>query len=171
MRAAHSNYRLGLGCAYRPWNHLRRARALGNSRRALGPIARAQLVAGLAADSKPLAQLRHVLCSPQQRPDKLHLLVHGTDLSPRHRIHLLPCLFNLLTMLPVYSVTDPAGLYPFWASPCARRGLGRGAVVALRNPLEEPVPQRNSDEPLPPLAMLAATSPGSKEMLEDARRM
>src|SRR6266851_3080652 len=162
MRAAHSNYRLGLGCAYRPWNHLRRARALGNSRRALGPIARAQLVAGLAADSKPLAQLRHVLCSPQQRPDKLHLLVHGTDLSPRHRIHLLPCLFNLLTMLPVYSVTDPAGLYPSAPSPCPRRGLGRGSMVDFRDLIEVAAAQRDSDRPLPPLAMLAATSPGSR---------
>ena len=41
----------------------------------------------------------------------------------------------------------------------------------FREPHEVPVPQWNSDEPLPPLAMLAATSPGSKEMLEDARRM
>ena len=44
-------------------------------------------------------------------------------------------------------------------------------MVDFREPLEVPVPQWNSDEPLPPLAMLAATSPGSKEMLEDARRM
>jgi hypothetical protein len=47
----------------------------------------------------------------------------------------------------------------------------RGPIVDFREPLEVPVPQWNSDEPLPPLAMLAATSPGSKEMLEDARRM
>jgi hypothetical protein len=49
--------------------------------------------------------------------------------------------------------------------------LGRGPLVALRDPLEVPVHQWNSDEPLPPLAMLAAISPGSKERLEDARRM
>jgi hypothetical protein len=32
----------------------------------------------------------------------------------------------------------------------------------FREPLEVPVPQWNSDEPFPPLAMLAATSPRSR---------
>jgi hypothetical protein len=41
----------------------------------------------------------------------------------------------------------------------------------FREPHEVPVPQWNSDEPFPPLAMLAATSPRSRERLEDAKRM
>jgi hypothetical protein len=36
-------------------------------------------------------------------------------------------------MLLVYSVTDLAGLYPFFPSPCPRRGLGRG--FTQREPL------------------------------------
>src|SRR5208283_5408522 len=71
-----------------------------------------------------------VLFLRQQRPDKPHLLVHGTDLSPRHRIHLLPCLFNLLPMLPVYSVTYLAGLYRLHPSPCKGEGIKMRASYA-----------------------------------------
>jgi hypothetical protein len=35
-------------------------------------------------------------------------------------------------------------------------------MVDLREPLEVPVPQWNSDEPLPPLAMHAVTSPWTR---------
>jgi len=40
----------------------------------------------------------------------------------------------------------------------------------IYEPLEVAVPQSNSDEPLPPLAMLAATSPGSRRGEEESRR-
>lgn len=43
-----------------------------------------------------------------------------------------------------------------------RRGLRRGPMVDFREPLEVPVPQWNSDEHLPPLAMLAAISRWTK---------
>ena len=37
-------------------------------------------------------------------------------------------------------------------------------MVDFREPLEVPLPYWNSDEPLPPLALLAATSPRSREL-------
>src|SRR4029077_8570052 len=47
---------------------------------------------------------------------KAYLLVHGTDLPPRHPPP--PAVTsNLLPMLPVYSVTDPAGPYPLTLPP------------------------------------------------------
>ncbi|MGO9607988.1 MAG: hypothetical protein ACLQAT_32065, partial [Candidatus Binataceae bacterium] len=46
-----------------------------------------------------------------------HLLVHGTDLSPRHPLLPPAMTSNLLPMLPVYFVTDLAGPYPLVFSP------------------------------------------------------
>ncbi|MGO9604067.1 MAG: hypothetical protein ACLQAT_11820, partial [Candidatus Binataceae bacterium] len=56
-----------------------------------------------------------------------HLLVHGTDLSPRHPLLPPAMTSNLLPMLPVYFVTDLAGPYPEKAF-----SLVRGEGGALR---------------------------------------
>ncbi|MGO9602688.1 MAG: hypothetical protein ACLQAT_04670, partial [Candidatus Binataceae bacterium] len=50
-----------------------------------------------------------------------HLLVHGTDLSPRHPLLPPAMTSNLLPMLPVYFVTDLAGPYRAPPSPGTRR--------------------------------------------------
>src|ERR1700756_6849 len=111
MRPAQSADRLGLGLAYPPWHHLRRVRTLLQSLRAELKIAPPPLVRRFAADAEVLAQLAHAFLFGRQRRHQPHLLVHRTDLPPRHRLTPPAVAFNLLPILPVYSVTYPAGLY------------------------------------------------------------
>src|SRR5579864_6063804 len=111
MRPAQSADRLGLGLAYRPWHHLRRVRTLLQSLRAELKIAPPPLVRRFAADAEVLAQLAHAFLFGRQRRHQPHLLVHRTDLPPRHRLTPPAVAFNLLPILPVYSVTYPAGLF------------------------------------------------------------
>src|SRR5246127_4901105 len=111
MRPAQSADRLGLGLAYRPWHHLRRVRTLLQSLRAELKIAPPPLVRRFAADAEVLAQLAHAFLFRRQRRHQPHLLVHRTDPPPRHRLPPPAVAFNLLPILPVYSVTYPAGLY------------------------------------------------------------
>src|ERR1700751_1693828 len=117
MRPAQSADRLGLGLAYRPWHHLRRVRTLLQSLRAELKIAPPPLVRRFAADAEVLAQLAHAFLFGRQRRHQPHLLVHRTDLPPRHRLTPPAVAFNLLTILPVHSVPYPAGLYPSIPSP------------------------------------------------------
>src|SRR5579864_9030448 len=123
MRPAQSADRLGLGLAYRPWHHLRRVRTLLQSLRAELKIAPPPLVRRFAADAEVLAQLAHAFLFGRQRRHQPHLLVHRTDLPPRHRLTPPAVAFNLLPILPVYSVTYPAGLYPHLHPP-PRHGGG-----------------------------------------------
>src|ERR1700751_4053369 len=101
MRPAQSADRLGLGLAYRPWHHLRRVRTLLQSLRAELKIAPPPLVRRFAADAEVLAQLAHAFLFGRQRRHQPHLLVHRTDLPPRHRLTPPAVAFNLLPILPV----------------------------------------------------------------------
>src|ERR1700740_329137 len=111
MRPAQSADRLGLGLAYRPWHHLRRVRTLLQSLRAELKIAPPPLVRGFAADAEFPPPPPPPFLSGRQPRHQPHLLVHRTDLPPRHRLTPPAVAFNLLPILPVYSVTHPAGLF------------------------------------------------------------
>jgi hypothetical protein len=56
-----------------------------------------------------------------------HTSCHGIAVPPAVTLNLLP-------MLPVYSVTYPAGSYPLNPSPWSGRGINSWSNVLLNNP-------------------------------------
>src|SRR5277367_6638091 len=106
MRPAQSHDRLGLSLAYRPWHHLRRVRMFLQPGGAALKVAPPPLVRGLAADAEVRAQLAHALLRRRQRRHQSYLLVHRTDLPPRHRLAPPAVSFNLLPILPVCTRAD-----------------------------------------------------------------